>query len=79
LVDPSQGQSADDDFKRLAEHKRQFDLHTNDLTRNGNLFVSSSLERFLERSDESNVVWHRQPFRVTGGSIRLVNRGFDLG
>src|SRR5271166_4609978 len=27
------------------------DLHTNDLTRNGGLFVSSFLERFLDRSD----------------------------
>jgi hypothetical protein len=25
-------------------------LHTNDLTRNGGLFVSSFLERFLDRS-----------------------------
>ena len=27
------------------------DFHTNDLTRNGGLFVSSFLERFLDRSD----------------------------
>jgi hypothetical protein len=35
-------------------------LHTNDLTRNGGLFVSSFLERFLDRSD---LIWQQKRMR----------------
>ena len=52
------------------------DLHTNDLTRNGALFVSSFLERFLDRSDVSykiefgstndRSVKHTRAFRIQG-------------
>jgi hypothetical protein len=32
------------------------DFHTNDLTRNGGLFVSSFLERFLDRSENETLL-----------------------
>src|SRR5271165_5725289 len=42
------------------------DFHTNDLTRNGGLFVSSFLERFLDRSDLSFERKDRLRFSIEG-------------